>query len=248
VADAWPVMCEPFTQWVLEDSFAAGRPPLESVGVQLVQDVRPYELMKLRLLNAGHQTLGYLGVLLGHRYVHEAAQDPHLSTFLTASMDLEATPTLGPLPGVDLAAYKATLLQRFASEGVRDTLARICADTSDRIPKFLLPVVREQLAAGRGVGLAALVVASWARYAEGIDEQGGPIDVVDPVRDRLVAAAARQRSEPTAFLQVREVFGDLADDPRFTRPYTWALASLHASGARATLERVLADPDAASRA
>jgi mannitol 2-dehydrogenase len=236
VQDGWPVVCEPYTQWVLEDDFVAGRPAFEEVGVQLVRDVRPYELMKLRLLNASHQALGYLGLLAGYQHVHEVARDPLFATFVRAYMDDEATPTLPALPGVDLEDYKSTLVERFANPEVRDTLPRICADTSDRIPTFLLPVTRELLAAGRDVSLSALVVASWARYAEGVDEQGRDIDVVDRWRDQLTAAARRQRADPLAFLQVRQVFGDLADDPRFRGPYLRSLASLHARGARATVQ------------
>jgi mannitol 2-dehydrogenase len=235
VEDGWPVVCEPYTQWVLEDDFVAGRPAFEQVGVQLVPDVRPYELMKLRLLNASHQALGYLGLLAGYDYVHEVARDPLFATFVRAYMDDEATVTLPALPDVDLEDYKSTLVQRFANPEIRDTLPRICADTSDRIPTFLLPVTRELLAAGRDVSLSALVVASWARYAEGVDEQGGAIEVVDRLREPLTAAARRQRVEPLAFLQVRQVFADLADDPRFTGPYLRALASLHERGARATV-------------
>jgi mannitol 2-dehydrogenase len=235
VEDGWPVVCEPYLQWVLEDDFVAGRPALEEVGVQLVPDVRPYELMKLRLLNASHQALGYLGLLAGYGHVHEVALDPLFASFVRAYMDDEATATLPPLPGVDLDDYKTTLVQRFGNPEVRDTLARICADTSDRIPTFLLPVTRELLAAGRDVSLSALVVASWARYAEGVDERGREIDLVDRWREPLTAAARRQRVQPLAFLQVREVFGDLADDPRFTGPYLRSLASLHEQGARATV-------------
>jgi mannitol 2-dehydrogenase len=236
VQDGWPVVCEPYTQWVLEDDFVAGRPAFEEVGVQLVPDVRPYELMKLRLLNASHQALGYLGLLAGYQHVHEVARDPLFATFVRAYMDDEATPTLPALPGVDLEDYKSTLVERFANPEVRDTLPRICADTSDRIPNFLLPVTRELLDAGRDVSLSALVVASWARYAEGVDEQGRDFDVVDRWHDELTAAARRQRTEPLAFLQVRQVFGDLADDPRFTGPYLRSLASLHERGARATVQ------------
>jgi mannitol 2-dehydrogenase len=246
VADGWPVVCESFTQWVLEDRFPAGRPGLERVGVQLVPDVHPYELMKLRLLNGGHQALAYLGHLCGHSYVHEAAQDPLIARFVRAYMDLEASPTLDPVPGVDLDGYKRTLLERFANTGIRDTLARICQDASDRIPVFLLPVVRSRLSRGEPVTLAALVVAAWARYAEGSDEQGRPIDVVDRHAARLTAAAHEQRTDPLAFLRVREVFGDLAEQAAFGEAYVAALASLHERGARATLERALRDVDAAA--
>ncbi|EYR62435.1 mannitol dehydrogenase [Actinotalea ferrariae CF5-4] len=205
VHDAWPVVCEPFEQWVLEDHFTGGRPPLEHAGVQLVRDVRPYELMKLRLLNAGHQTLAYLGHLLGHRYVHEAARDPEVAALLERYWREEAVPTLDPVPGVDLDDYLTTLLTRFGNPAVADTLERIATDTSDRIPTFLLPVVRDQLARGGPVGIGALVVASWARYAEGVDEAGGTYAVVDPLSDVLTAAAQRQGREPLAFLEVREV-------------------------------------------
>ncbi|MEE6295868.1 mannitol dehydrogenase family protein [Georgenia wangjunii] len=245
VIDGWPVVCEPFEQWVLEDSFgAAGRPPLELAGVQLVDDVAPYELMKLRLLNASHQALCYLGYLHGYRYVHEAAQDPVFAEFLRTFMEREAKPTLEPVPGVDLDRYITTVVERFANPQVADTLARICADTSDRIPKFLLPVLREQRATGGAIELAALVVASWARYAEGVDEHGAAIEVVDPLRERLTAAASGHEANPAAFLEVREVFGDLADDERFRHAYVQSLRSLHERGAPATLVRVLGEATA----
>src|SRR3954451_13533649 len=148
IEDRWRVVCEPFTQWVLEDAFSLGRPPYERAGVQVVSDVEPYELMKLRLLNASHQALGYFGYLAGYRLVHEAAQDPLFRAFLRGYMDEEATPTLAPVPGVDLDEYKQTLIERFSNPQVRDTIARLCADISDRIPKWLLPVVRGQLELG----------------------------------------------------------------------------------------------------
>jgi mannitol 2-dehydrogenase len=239
VDDAWPVVCEPFTQWVLEDSFSLGRPPYEDAGVQVVGDVEPYELMKLRLLNAGHQALGYPAYLAGHRLVHEAAQDPLLRAFVRGYMDEEATPTLAPVPGVDLDAYKQTLIERFSNPEVRDTIARLCAESSDRIPKFLLPVLRRQLETGGEITHCATVVASWARYAEGVDEQGEPIEVVDRLRDSLVPLAQRQREEPDAFIANRELFGDLVDDHRFAAAYRSALSSLHERGARATLAAIV---------
>lgn len=167
VDDAWPVVAEPFTSWVLEDTFTDGRPPFEDVGVLLVDDVTPYELMKLRLLNASHQALCYFGYLAGYRLVHDAAADPLFAELLRRYMDSEATPTLRPVPGIDLPDYKRTLIERFANPGVRDTIARLCYGSSDRIPKWLLPVVRENLRTGAPIQLSAAVVASWARYAEG---------------------------------------------------------------------------------
>jgi mannitol 2-dehydrogenase len=240
IEDRWPVVCEPYTQWVLEDAFSAGRPPYEQVGVQVVDHVEPYELMKLRLLNGSHQAMAYFGYLCGYRLVHEAAQDPLFQAFMLGYMDVEATPTLAPVPGVDLRGYKYTLLERFSNPQVRDTIARLCAESSDRIPKWVLPVIREQLANGGEIRRSAAVVASWARYAEGIDEAGQPIEVVDRLRDSLMRAARRQREDPDAFIANREVFGDLVDHKPFVAAYRSALASLHQRGARATLESLVA--------
>lgn len=240
VADRWPVVCEPFAQWVLEDAFGDGRPPWEDAGVQLVDDVEPYELMKLRLLNASHQGLCYFGHLAGYRLVHDVAQDPLFAEFLLAYMEQEGSPTLPPVPGMDLDAYRRELIARFSNAQVKDTVARLCAESSDRIPTWLLPVVRENLAAGRSVRLSAAIVASWARYDEGLDEQGEPIEVVDRLREPLMAAAAQHPQDPLAFLRDRSLFGDLVDEPRFVEPYAWALDSLHRVGARATLEALRA--------
>jgi mannitol 2-dehydrogenase len=236
VDDQWPVVCEPFTQWTLEDAFGLGRPPFEDAGVQVVPDVEPYELMKLRLLNAGHQALCYFAYLAGYRLVHEAAQDPLFARFLLGYMDREATPTLEPVPGIDLDEYKHQLIERFSNAQVKDTVARLCAESSDRIPKWVLPVIRYNLATGGEILRATAVVASWARYAEGVDEQGRPIEVVDRLKDTLTAAARRQQEDPLAFIADREVFGDLIDDERFVSTYRSLLSSLHNKGARATLE------------
>ena len=235
IEDAWPVVCEPFTQWALEDKFPSGRPPLEDVGVQVVPDVMPYELMKLRLLNASHQALCYFGYLAGYRLVHEVAQDQLFANFLLDYMNREATPTLAAVSGIDLDEYKRQLIERFSNAAVRDTVARLCAESSDRIPKWLLPVIQENLAAGRDATLSAAVVASWARYAEGVDEQGEPIKVVDRLADTLQQIAAQQRDDPLAFVKNRELFDDLAAEPAFTEPYLNTLNSLHSKGARATL-------------
>jgi mannitol 2-dehydrogenase len=239
VDDEWPVAAEPFTSWVLEDDFSDGRPPLEKVDVLMVDDVTPYELMKLRLLNASHQSLCYFAYLAGYRLVHDAAGDPLFAEFLQAYMDTEATPTLKPVPGIDLPDYKRTLIERFANPGVRDTIVRLCFGSSDRIPKWLLPVIRENLRTGAPVRLSAATVASWARYAEGVDEQGEPIDVQDQLADTLVPLAKAQRENPTAFIENADVFGDLANESTFVEAYVWALDSLHRDGARATLETLL---------
>ncbi|CAN5548797.1 mannitol dehydrogenase family protein [soil metagenome] len=239
IEDGWPVVCEPFTQWVLEDRFADGRPPFEQVGVQVVDDVEPFELMKLRLLNASHQSLCYLGFLSGYEYAHEVCQDETFVPFLMGYMEQEGSPTLPHVPDTDLAQYRRTLIERFANPQVRDTLARLCAESSDRIPKWLMPVVRDNLAHERSIDHAALVIAAWARYAEGTDEQGGHITVVDRLSDRVMAAAAKQHEDPLAFLRDEDLFGDIVNNERFTQAYRAQLDSLHTVGAHETVTRLV---------
>ncbi|MDP9827935.1 mannitol 2-dehydrogenase [Kineosporia succinea] len=232
IDDAWPVACEPFTQWVLQDSFGSGRPPFEDVGVQLVDDVEPYELMKLRLLNAGHQAIAYAGHLVGYTYAHETAADPLFVQFLRDYWNHEARLTLAPVEGIDVDEYCDTLIERFANPQVRDTLARLGSYGSDRIPKFVVPVIRHNLAAGLVSTRAIAIAVTWARYAEAVDEQGAPITVVDVEKDEVLSRASRQTDDPLALARSTRWFGDLADDPRFAEVYTAQLALIHEVGAR----------------
>ncbi|KTR93141.1 mannitol dehydrogenase, partial [Microbacterium testaceum] len=236
IHDRWPVRSESFEQWVLEDSFAAGRPPFDEVGVQLVADVEPYELMKLRLLNASHQAMSYLGILSGAEYVHDVCTDPLFVAFLQGYMHREAIPTLRPVPGIDLDAYCDQLIDRFGSEAIRDTLARQVVDGSDRLPKFLLPVVREQLAAGGPIDHAALVLAGWSVFLEGRTEGGEPTPAVDSRLDDLRAIVA---ADPAALLDYAPVFGDLGANERLRAAYLAARASLAERGARGAIQAVL---------
>jgi mannitol 2-dehydrogenase len=236
-------VCEPFFQWVIEDDFGMGRPPFDAAGAQFVADVEPYERMKLRLLNASHQGLCYFGYLAGYRFAHDAVADPAIAAFLLRYMNREATPTLLPVPGIDLDDYKRSLIERFANPEVRDTIARLCAESSDRIPKWLLPVIRDQLANEGEIECSAAIVASWARYAEAVDESGEPIVIVDALRDELIAIAQRQRDDPLAFIRNRSLFGDLADDQRFALAYLNALDSLHTQGAAQTVRSLDQSPN-----
>jgi len=172
--------------------------------------------------------------------VHEAAREPAFQAFLLGYMEHEATPTLPPVPGVDLADYRRTLIERFSNPEVRDTVARLCVDGSDRIPRWVVPVIRERLDRGGDVTRAAAVVASWTRYAEGVDERGGPIEVVDRRAAALTERARRSREDPSAFVADAELFGDLADREQFMTPYRAALEDLRERGARASLEALAA--------
>jgi mannitol 2-dehydrogenase len=235
VQDSWPVVCEPYVQWVLEDRFSAGRPPWDDVGAQLVPDVQPYELMKLRLLNGGHQAICYLGYLAGYRYTDEVCADPLFAQFLMSYFELEASPTLPAVPGVDLAEYRHTLLARFSNPYVRDSLARLCAEGSDRIPNFVLPVIRDRLRAKAGFALSALVTAAWARYCEAIDEQGQRISVVDRALETVLAAAGGKPGDDAAAFLRTGFFGDLINNPEFVTAFQLYLGKLHSHGARAAV-------------
>lgn len=238
IADAWPVTCEPFVQWVLEDDFPLGRPPLELAGVQMVSDVRPYEVMKLRLLNASHQAMAYFGLLKGHVHAHEAVGDPDIARLVSRYMDEEATPTLDPVPGVDLEQYKRRLIERFANPYVGDTLARLATDGSDRIPKFVVPVARERRAAAEPAPLSASIVASWARYAE-VALGGSGLPFSDRQREALIEAVDRAKEDPVGFLRNADWFGPLADDLQFASTFREVYEALRTRGAHEVLEHVL---------
>lgn len=235
--DRWPVVCEPYRQWVLGGTVVGG-PPLADVGVEVVDDVEPYEVMKLRLLNGAHQALAYLGYLSGFRYVDEACADGVLRLFVEEYLRTEAAPTLPPLPGVDVSGYQRSVLGRFANPHIRDTLARLAAEGSDRISAFVLPVALDRLRSGAGVDRTALVVAAWARFAMGHDEQGAPIEVVDRLLED-VRAAGRQLDAPTALLRAVPALRELADDPTFERAFTTQLRALQELGAHGAAAALL---------
>lgn len=239
--DLWPVPGEPFTQWIVEDDFPAGRPRLESVGVQFVDDVEPYELMKLRLLNASHQAIAYLGAPLGYVLVDETMRDELVRRYLLAYMADEAAPTLGDLPGIDLHGYMATLVERFSNPKMRDTLVRLATDGSNRMATFTLPTVRANLAAGRPILLGAVMVAAWAQFWEEIGRGRVPQTGIpeDENASVMVAAALAQDERPTAFLEIDGLFGDLGAEERFRHAFVQAREQLVRDGVHKTLERVL---------
>ena len=243
VADAWPVVTEPFTQWVIEDRFPQGRPAWEEAGAEFVTDVEPYEHMKLRLLNGSHSTLAYLGYLSGYETVADTMADPAFVRLVEGLMDEEVTPTLHMPPGADLASYKRALVERFKNPALRHRTWQIAMDGSQKLPQRLLGTARDRLREGGSVDRLALGVAAWMRYVTGSDENGAPIDVRDPMAARLreIADRAGGSSERLAggLFGVREIFGDdLPGDPRFTGAVTAALAQLYAKGAKRTVAEI----------
>lgn len=239
VEDLWPVMAEPFLQWVIEDRFPAGRPDWASAGASFVADVEPFELMKLRLLNGSHSTLSYLGYLAGHETVADAMAAPGFAALLEGLMREEVSPTLPALPGFDLGAYRAALLERFRNPALRHRTWQIAMDGSQKLPQRLLATIRDRLRAGEPFERLALGVAGWMVYATGIDEKGDAIDVRDPLRERLADLAAGRRTAGSladAYLGLPEVFdAALADDARFRDAVTRALATLLSEGAARTV-------------
>ncbi len=232
LVDRWPVVCETFRQWVIEDRFVAGRPAWERVGAQFVDDVAPYEFMKLRLLNASHLAVAGLGRLAGAVTVDEAMALPNMTRFMAALMDRETGPTLPPVPGIDLPAYKAELLRRFANTAIKDTVERVNTDAPLNV---LVDPIRDRLRDDQPVALLALALAAWLRRVRGEDEQGQPIDVRHPLAAQLREAALAGGEDPRPLLGIASLFGELGEDERLIQPVRRWLGLLYQNGSRATL-------------
>lgn len=224
VKDRWPVVAEPFRQWVIEDRFASGRPPLERVGAILTDRVDDWEMYKLRLLNATHSVLAYISALAGIEWVDDALGTRPVRSLIETFLAEEALPSLAPIPGHPPQEYAANVLRRFSQHGIRDQVARLCVDGTVKIATFLIPTVEASVAVGRPVGAAALAIAAWARYlavvppeAQAYDAHGGEA--------RSYARAAQ--GDPLRFLEYRRVFPDeVAADARFRSAFTQGLQRL----------------------
>jgi mannitol-1-phosphate/altronate dehydrogenase len=237
VPDRWPVVTEPFRQWIVEDDFCAGRPPLEQVGVQFVQDVHPYKLVKARVLNGGHSALGYLGTLLGHRTTDQAMRNDDVRTVLDRMLAEEVLPLLPTPPGMDLGEYRRTTMERFANPAIGDSLARLCRRGSTKIPTYLLPSLQEAVQRRAPQRLLVLSVAAWMRYLRGSDLAGNPIELQDARAEALQALALRGQDDPRPLLGARSVFGSLGDHPDVVAELADALRVLSHDGLAAALAR-----------
>jgi fructuronate reductase len=241
VQDAWPVVTESYTQWVIEDDFPHGRPDWRAT---FVKESAPFELMKLRLLNGAHSCIAYLGYLAGYETVAEAMADPAMQDFILRLMTDEVSPMLKVPPGADIPSYRAALIERFGNPALRHRTWQIAMDGSQKLPQRLLGTIRERLQRNLSIDCLVLGVAAWMRYVTGKDEHDGDIDVRDPLRDELRkrtdAAGLDARKLVANLLDIETIFGsDLKQQTAFVEAVTRALDSLIVRGARQALRDML---------
>jgi mannitol 2-dehydrogenase len=233
--DPVPVTCEPFRQWVLEDDFPAGRPPLEEVGVTFTPHVHAYEAMKIRILNGGHAIIAYPAGLMDIELVHEAMVHPLVSGFLSKVEREEIIPFVPPVPNTSLDAYFASVNDRFSNPEIADTVRRLCLDGSNRQPKFILPSLRDNLSAGKVPRGLVLETALWCRYCAGVTDSGASIAPNDPNWERLTAVAKAAKSDPSVWLGMDDIYGATGRNSDLIAAFGAALNDLWARGTEAVL-------------
>ena len=241
VEDGWPVFCEDFAQWVLEDAFPLGRPALEKVGVEFAADVAPFELMKLRILNGGHAAVAYPAGLMDVYFVHEAMEHPVIRAFLRRLERTEIIPTVPPVPDTDISAYFDLIERRFSNPKIGDTIRRLCLDGSNREPKFIVPTLRDAIGADGQIDGLALECALWCRYCAGVTDSGTEIAPNDPDWDALARVASIAKDQPNAWLEQKSIYGDLAGDERLGEAFSRWLGLLWSDGTEATLRVYLGE-------
>lgn len=230
IADEAPVTHENFRQWVIEDDFRAGRPLWEKVGATFSEDVHAYEAMKIRILNAGHQLVGEPGEIMSIETISEALEHPAIRAFWRATEKNEIAEQVRDVPGMTAQAYVDLIERRFSNPAIVDRTRRICFDGSSKHPGFLHGMIRERLAAGRSIEGLALCDAIWCRMCEGTREDGTKIEPNDPHWNVLNQAAMKARERPAAWLEQRQIYGDLADAPIFAEAFERWLSLIWAKG------------------
>jgi mannitol 2-dehydrogenase len=239
IEDNWPVYCEEFKQWVLEDKFPMGRPALEKVGVTFVPDVTPYEHMKIRILNGGHAAIAYPAALMDIHFVHEAMENDLIRAFLAKLENDEIIPIIPPVPDTSLQDYFKLIERRFLNPKIADTIPRLAQDGSNRQPKFILPSTLDNLRQGKDVVGLALVSALWCRYFAGTSDSGKEIVFNDASAERLHEAAVKAKDDPAAFLAFDDIFGEAAKSDVFRKRFAHALKTLWEKGTKETLQLYL---------
>ena len=221
---------------ILEDKFPHGRPRLENLeGFRFVEDVAPYELMKIRILNGGHASLCYAAALLGVKYVHEAMQHPVIAAFLDCLERSAIIPTVPPVPDTCLDSYWELIAKRFSNPTINDTITRVCYGGASNQPKFIVPVVHDALKGGIKIDGLALVSAMWCKYCQGKTELGEVIAPNDPQWDRLQAVAKAASQEPKAWLRMTDVYGEVGEDESFAEAFSSALRVIEANGVESAM-------------
>ena len=239
VKDAWPIFSETFKQWIVEEQFVQGRPDWEKVCVQMVENVAPYEKMKIRLLNGGHSLVGLLGRLRGYTFIHEAMQDPIIKALLGCYMEKEVSPLLDTLPGVDLEQYRNQIIMRFSNPFIQDHVDRIISGSSDKIPKYILPSIQEWRNMNKPAGIGALIVAAWFKYLTiALSEGNVPQDVQAAALMENVARAVEAQN-PRIFLRLSTVFGLLSQDKGFEQSFLFYLDGLNQANFNAWCQQEL---------
>ncbi|MCB1639706.1 MAG: mannitol dehydrogenase family protein, partial [Thiothrix sp.] len=239
IEDAVPVTHENFRQWVIEDAFCAGRPAWEKVGVTITTDVHAYETMKIRILNGGHQVIANPGELLSVETISGCMKHPLIPALLRKVLLEKAVPHVHPVPDMTPENYVALIEGRFANRDILDTTRRVAFDGSSRHAGFILPTLRDALAAGTPIEGLALVEALWARMCTGTREDGSNIEANDPFRDDLVAVATEARQRPQAWLEMAHIYGDLARENRFAVAFERWFTLIRDQGTAAAIKRYL---------
>jgi mannitol 2-dehydrogenase len=240
VSDGWPVCGEDFIQWVLEDDFRTPVPDYAAAGVQVVKDVEPYEFMKMRLLNGSHAALGFTSYLMGFRMVDEAITNPLIGRFIRDHYMEEVTPTLAPVPGIDLKSYKDTLVSRFSNKNIADTILRLTDFSPVRFTNFVLKPLSNTIQRRLPHKAVTFAVAGCARFLTGTDEKGNPIPINNVDAEELKAAAAKARTDPKDFLKIAGTLY-LSDDEMagFEYEFKECLGRIYDKGTEAALMEVL---------
>jgi mannitol 2-dehydrogenase len=239
VDDAWPVFCEEFKQWVVEDNFPLGRPQWEQVGAQFVDDVTPWEYMKIRILNGGHALIAYISGLMDIHYVHEAMQNPLIKAYLKKVTDDEIRPTVHPVPGTELVAYQKLIERRFANPKIADTVRRLCLDGSNRQPKFIVPPIADRLKAKKSINGLALESALWCRYCFGKTDSGKVIEANDPNWDMLMTRSKIAKDNPQAWLDMGDIYGDVGQHSEMQKCFAHYLNAIWKEGAEKVVRAYL---------
>ncbi len=241
IDDAAPVTHENYRQWVIEDAFCAGRPAWEDVGATFTDNVHAYETMKLRILNANHSVIAESGQILGVETIADCMSHPQISAYVKKLALREIAPTVAPVPEFAPEAYADLIFTRFSNPKIVDTTRRVATDGSSKHPGFFLPIIREQLSAGREIEGLALAEAAWSRMCAGFREDGSAIEWNDPAKDELIAASKRAKDNPQAWLDQRKYYGDLASDERFASVFARWLRLIWDDGTEAALRDYLQD-------